>query len=214
MGACAFDLTHYRELVEAAASGGYRWAHFDREPRTGDILLRHDVDLSLAAAVQMAELEHELGASATYFLMTDSVFYNLGSRAGRDALQRLRELGHAVGLHAVHPRAELDHRFDPVLAWHNPDPGYMSEPVDGAVNVMQPPWFTRGHYRSDSNQHWRDGCPHEELARGAFDWLQLLVHPEIWVYSGKTMRETMDSMLDAKQAEWVDALVDDRIDLL
>ena len=214
MGACAFDLTHYRELVEAATAGGYRWAHFDREPSTGDVLLRHDVDLSLDAAVQMAELEHGLGASATYFLMTDSVFYNLGSRAGRDALERLRGLGHAVGLHAVHPRATLDDRFDPVIAWHNPDPEYMSEPVAGAVNVMQAPWFTRGHYRSDSNQHWREGCPHEELARGAFEWLQLLVHPEIWVYSGKTMRETMDALVEAKQAEWVDALVDDRIDML
>ena len=214
MGACAFDLTHYRELVEAAAAGGYRWARFDREPRAGDVLLRHDVDLSLPAAVQMAEIEHELGASATYFLMTDSVFYNLDSRTGRDALSRLRDLGHAVGLHAVHPRAELDDRFDPVIAWHNPDPDYMSEPVAGAVNVMQPPWFTRGRYRSDSNQRWREGCPHEGLASGAFEWLQLLVHPEIWVYPGQTMRETMDSMLDAKQAEWTEALVDDRIDLL
>jgi hypothetical protein len=214
VGACAFDLTHYRELVEAAKAGGYRWAHFDREPEKGDVLLRHDVDLSLGAAVQMAELEHELGASATYFLMTGSVFYNLSSRTGRHTIERLRELGHAVGLHAVHPHADLDDRFDPVVAWHNPDPEYMSQPIEGAVNVMQAPYFTRGHYRSDSNQRWREGCPHDELARGAFEWLQLLVHPEIWVYSGETMRETMDSMLAAKQAEWVDALVDDRIDLL
>ena len=214
MGACAFDLRHYRELLEAVGEGGYRWAHFDHEPQAGDVLLRHDVDLSLAAALKMAELEHEQGASATYFLMSDSVFYNLSSHAGRHALERLRELGHAVGLHAVHPRAELDDRFDPVVAWHNPDPEYVHEPIPGAVNVMQAPYFTRGKYRSDSNQHWREGCPHDELARGAFDWLQLLVHPEIWVYSGQTMRETMDAMLEAKQAEWIDALVDDRIDML
>jgi hypothetical protein len=211
---CAFDLTHYRDLLDAVREGGYRWARFDHEPQQGDVFLRHDVDLSLVAALKMAELEHEQGAAATYFLMTDSVFYNLSSRVGDHALARLRELGHAVGLHAVYPRAELDDRFDPVVAWHNPDPEYVHEPIAGVVNVMQAPWFTRGHYRSDSNQHWREGCPHEELARGAFDWLQLLVHPEIWVYSGQTMRETMDAMLEAKQAEWIDALVDDRIDML
>ena len=33
------------------------------------------------------------------------------------------------------------------------------------VNVMQEPWFDPATYRSDSNQHWRSGCPHEELAR-------------------------------------------------
>jgi hypothetical protein len=207
---CDFTLAHYRELLEA---GDHTWATFDREPRAGDLFLRHDVDLSLDAALAMARLEQELGARATYFLMTESRFYNLGSNAGRDAIAELRELGHAVGLHAVYPNARLDERFDPVIAWHNPDPQYMSEPIDGAVNVMQSPWFTRGHYRSDSNRHWREGCPHDELASGALEWLQLLVHPEIWVYEGTSMRETMEAMLEAKRNEWVEALIDDRIDM-
>jgi hypothetical protein len=210
---CGFTLEHYRELLAAAESGGYRWTSFDVRPRPGDLFLRHDVDLSLEAALELARLEHELGVRATYFLMTESAFYNLDSPAGRDAQRRLRELGHAVGLHAVHPRAELDERFDPVIAWHNPDPEYLSKPVAGAVNVMEPPFFTQGLYRSDSNRHWREGCPHDELAAGAFEWLQLLIHPEIWVYEGETMRETMESMLDAKRREWLDHLAADRIDL-
>jgi hypothetical protein len=210
---CSFDLAHYRELLDAARAGGFRFARFDQEPVAGDLFLRHDVDLSLEAALELARLEHELGAHATYFLMTESVFYNLQSHAGERALAELRVLGHSVGLHAVHPHAVLDARFDPVLAWHNPDPDYMSAPVAGVVNVMQPPWFTAGHYRSDSNQHWRSGCPHEELARGEPAWLQLLVHPEIWVYDGATMRETMHSMLAAKRDEWLAALAADRIDL-
>jgi hypothetical protein len=210
---CSFDLDHYRELLDAAAAGGYRFARFDHEPHAGDIFLRHDVDLSLEAALSLAELEQERGARATYFLMTESAFYNLDSQLGRDALARLRDLDHAVGLHAVHPRAHFDARFDPVLAWHNPDPEFVHEPVDGAVNVMQPPWFTRGKYRSDSNQHWREGCPHEELRTGAFEWLQLLVHPEIWVYEGGTMGTTMRAMLDAKREELLRYLAADRIDL-
>ena len=210
MDACAFDLNHYRELLEA---GDYAWAPFDHEPKAGDLFLRHDVDLSLAAAVEMARIEHELGARATYFLMTESVFYNLDSDAGRESIRELRDLGHAVGLHAVYPNAAHDDRFDPVIAWHNPDPEYMSAPIAGAVNVMEPPYFTPGHYRSDSNAHWREGCPHEQLASGGIEWLQLLVHPEIWVYDGDTMRETMESMLDAKRTEWIEQLTNDRIDM-
>src|SRR5207244_1537073 len=118
-------------------------------------LLRHDVDLSLEAALELAELEAELAAPATYFVMTESVFYNLASRAGERALERLRELGHRVGLHAVHPRAELDERFDRVLAWHNPRPEFMGALIDGVANAMEPRFFVPGRYRSDSNQRWR-----------------------------------------------------------
>ena len=210
---CDFDLEHYRELLDAAAAGGYRFVRFDAEPRPGELFLRHDVDLSLEAALELARIEHERGVQATYFLMTESVFYNLESPLGRATLDTLRDLGHAVGLHALYPRAVHDERFDAVLAWHNPDRGYVNEPVDGLVNVMQPPWFTQGRYRSDSNQHWREGCPHDDLRAGAFEWLQLLVHPEIWVYPGRTMGESMRAMAAAKQDELFRYLADDRIDL-
>jgi len=210
---CDFDLTHYGELLDAALAGGYRFATFEAEPKPGEVLLRHDVDLSLEAALEVARLEHERAAQATYFLMTESVFYNLDSEQGREVTRELRSLGHAVGLHAVYPRASRDDRFDAVVAWHNPDPGYMHEPVSGFVNVMQPPWFTKGQYRSDSNQHWREGCPHKELHAGAFEWLQLLTHPEIWVYDGDTMREKMHAMLDQKRVDWLGHLANDRIDL-
>jgi hypothetical protein len=207
----SWDLDTYGAMLDAARS--YRFVHFDHEPQAGEIFLRHDVDLSLAAAVQMAELEAERGVSATYFLMTRSVFYNLASHEGEATTRRLRELGHRLGLHAVHPHVDIDDRFDPVLAWHNPDPEFMNEPLDGLVNVMAPPWFDRGHYRSDSNQHWRSGDPTEAFEAREFEWLQLLTHPEIWAFDGATMRETMESMLAAeREARW-EQLAGDRIDL-
>jgi hypothetical protein len=211
---CAFDLEHYRELLRAARAGGYGFAFFNRDPQAGDLLLRHDVDLSLDAALRLAELEHEEGAAATYFLMTESVFYNLASKEGRQAIERLRDLGHRVGLHAVWPARDFDGRFDPVLAWHNPDPEYMGQPLDdGVANVMEARFFAPERYRSDSNQHWRSGCPHEALAAGEFDWLQLLTHPEIWVYPGATMGDTMRAMLDAERERRLAQLAEDRIDL-
>jgi hypothetical protein len=208
---CEFDLAHYRELLHAAKAGGYRFAFFERAPEPGTLLLRHDVDLSLDAALAVAELEAEAGATATYFLMTRSEFYNLNAPSGEHAIERLRGLGHRVGLHAVWPDVDRDERFDSVLAWHNPNPEYMREPVGGFVNVMEAPWADV--YRSDSNQHWRQGCPHEELAAGTFERLQLLTHPEIWAYPGSSMRETMLSMLDAERERRLTQLAADRIDL-
>ena len=214
---CSFDMTHYRELLDAAKAGGYRFAAFGADPEPGDLFLRHDVDLSLAAAVEMAEAEADAGVRATYLLMTESVFYNLASEEGAAAIGRLRELSHAVGLHAVHhvhlPGVELDGRFDPVVSWHNPRPEYMSKEIPDAANAYGVRYFAPETYRSDSNQHWRSGCPHEELRAGAFPWLQILVHPEIWVYEGETMAETMSAMLDADRARRLEQLAADGIDL-
>ena len=80
---CDFSRRHYTELLHAAQNGGYRFVHFDKTPEPGDLFLRHDVDLSLDAALEMAELEARLDVRATYFLMTQSVFYNLLSPEGR-----------------------------------------------------------------------------------------------------------------------------------
>jgi hypothetical protein len=215
---CDFTLEHYRELLDAARAGGYRFAGFDREPERGDLIIRHDVDLSLPAAVRMAEVEAEVGAWSTWFLMTRSVFYNLASEEGERAIARLRELGGRVAHHAVWPYVDLDGRFDPVVAWHNPDVSYVADPIDGATNAMAPPFYEPAAFRSDSNHRWghrgRDHeCPHEELARGDLEWLHLVVHPAIWVYEGSTMRETMESFLATERDERYTQLNADRIDL-
>ena len=215
---CEFSLAHYRELLRAAKAGGYRWAGFDCAPQAGDLILRHDVDLSLDGALAMAEVEASEGAWSTWFLMTRSVFYNLASEEGDWAIERLRALGGRIAHHAVRPHVDLDERFEPVVAWHNPDSDYLMEPIEGATNAMGAPWYDPPHFRSDSNHNWshrgrHDTCPHAALAAGELEWLHLLIHPEIWAYPGETMRETMEAFLAADRASRLEHLRADRIDL-
>jgi hypothetical protein len=89
----------------------------------------------------------------------------------------------------------------------------MSDEIPGAANAYGKRYFAPETYRSDSNQHWRSGCPHEELRTSAFPWLQVLVHPEIWVYPGETMGETMRAMLEAERVRRLEQLAADGIDL-
>ena len=105
---CDFSLAHYRELLRAAGDGGYRWAGFDAPPSAGDLILRHDVDLSLDGALAVAEVEAEEGAWSTWFLMTRSVFYNLASSEGERAVSRLRELATAASLEEVFAALAID----------------------------------------------------------------------------------------------------------
>lgn len=215
---CAFSLEHYRELLEAAKTGGYRFAGFDEPPAEGELLVRHDVDISLDAALRMAEVEAEAGVWSTWFLMTRSVFYNLLSEEGERAIARLRELGGRIAHHAVWPHVDLDQRFEPIVAWHNPDRAYQTDPIEGATNAMSAPWYDPAHFRTDSNQNWRyrdrpGHCPHGELARGEIEWLHVNVHPEIWAYPGASMRETMESFLALEREARLELLRADRIDL-
>jgi hypothetical protein len=218
MAPCGFSLGHYRDLLEAAKVGGYRLTGFDRPPEAGDLIIRHDVDLSLVAAICVAEVEADAGVWSTWCLMTRSAFYNLASKEGEWAIDRLRGLGGRIAHHAVWPHVDLDERFDPVVAWHNPDAEYLMDPIEGATNAMSAPWYDPAHFRSDSNHHWthrgrHHECPHAALAAGEPEWLHLLIHPEIWAYEGDTMRATMESFLDADRASRLAHLRDDRIDL-
>jgi hypothetical protein len=40
-----------------------------------------------------------------------------------------------------------------------------------------------------------------------------LIHPEIWAFDGETMRETMESFIEADRAARFERLRHDRIDL-
>ena len=63
------------------------------------LLLRHDVDASLEAALKMAKVEHDLGLRSTYFVLFSYRFYNLFERNDLATLKQISGLGHEIGLH-------------------------------------------------------------------------------------------------------------------
>ena len=48
----------------------------------------------------------------------------------------------------MYPAIDLDERFDPVVAWHNPDPEFMRAPLDGLANVMEDRFFDPARFRA------------------------------------------------------------------
>lgn len=63
------------------------------------IILRHDIDLSISAALKMAKLEHDLNIKSTYFALFSSNFYNLHDGKTAQTLKQISNLGHEIGLH-------------------------------------------------------------------------------------------------------------------
>lgn len=73
-----YSMIGYGDLLELLKLRGFEARNFsDVSARGSTVILRHDVDADLEAAVAMAEIERDLGLTTTYFLMLASPLYSL-----------------------------------------------------------------------------------------------------------------------------------------
>src|SRR5437868_3082979 len=98
-----FTHGHYFETLKKFKSEGYKVLSFEKflsesEPEKY-IILRHDIDLSLDAALRMAELDYEAGCLSTWFFRIHATNYSLFTLNGMKALSRIKQMGHEIGFH-------------------------------------------------------------------------------------------------------------------
>ena len=95
-----FTLAGYGDLLTQFFEIGYRICSFtEANVERADLVLRHDIDMSLEAALEMAEFEALRDVSATYFVLMRSPLYNLLTEENTNFLRQILALGHDVGLH-------------------------------------------------------------------------------------------------------------------
>lgn len=96
-----FSFEHYKSLIIGSLNHGYRVTSFkDYDSlikRT--LILRHDIDYTLNGVLDMAQIEHSLGCTASYLFRVHADEYNLFSCVAFTLIQRLLSMGHEVGLH-------------------------------------------------------------------------------------------------------------------
>lgn len=89
-----FRLEDYRELLESIHSSTYETVTvseaFD-SPSTPFVVLRHDVDRRVQRAIDMANLENEVGIKST--------FYFRNRTWSSEAVNNIASMGHEVGYH-------------------------------------------------------------------------------------------------------------------
>lgn len=223
-----FSLVNYAEMCRALLDRGYSFARFADAPslleqKATFVLMRHDIDFDLGRASRLAEIEADLGVSATYFFMLRTEFYNVFSREGTVAVQAILNRGHRIGLHfdaAAYPRhattkeisqacaleADLLSRWFgtavEAVSFHRPGPRVLEG--DSALTAPLPHTYMNVyrehiHYLSDSGGEWRQGHPLESPAFAQARPLHLLVHPIWWQASPTSPFETLMSFLDERQ---------------
>ncbi len=211
----AFTYAAYRALISrlARTHALLRFADVkDGLPAHPFVILRHDVDYSPRAALDLAVQEAAQGWRATYFLLPGGPYYNLLEPETAGLPRRLLDLGHEVGLHydvrllRSFPRRDWDRvldaqvdlltglgvpavvsiaRHQPALTGHEDPFAHRTE----YLNAYEDRFVRHTTYVSDSCRAWRDAA-WEALSEGPLpDRLQLLLHPVNWAEADRSREE-------------------------
>jgi hypothetical protein len=200
-----FTIEHYAELVKLAKDQGFQFIlHKDKyEEGRKDVIWRHDVEFSPDIALKMAEIEHGLGVQATYFFQTHSEFYNVFEPYFTRVLDRIKELGHHIGLHFDSHYYDIDSAemldkyisldkkyFEEVFnleldtfSFHNTTPFVLSckdYQYGGLINVYAECFKKNYQYCADSTGYWRYEILDEVLRDEKVSHLQVLTHDAMW----------------------------------
>jgi hypothetical protein len=205
-----FSYDYYRRLLRTLQStfelrtlSAYRP---DRADGGRVAFVRHDVDVCLDRALELARVEHEVGVRATYMVLPNTPLYDLEEE--RDRLHLIHELGHEIALHcdlsSVEGATDLarkglsdaerqwvvdaKRRLEALgsesvdsLSFHRPSERVLEGPrtIEGMVNAYNPDLLSA--YVSDSSGRWREGDPIESIAAYAdAERFQVLTHPVWW----------------------------------
>jgi hypothetical protein len=174
---CSFSLDHYFKTLYDYIDAGYVIIPDAKVKR--HIHLRHDVDLSLDYALELAKEEQKRDISATYYIMLHSSLYNPQSPEGMDIIQHIHSIGHKIGLH-VDTRSFLSNDLDTLSLIVGERVTDWRKHLSNLTPDIEPEPRPKNYkYISDSGMNWREGCFCQQI--GKHDKMEILTHPIWWV---------------------------------
>lgn len=195
-----FTYEAYGKLLALLKAQGYQISDYHNyQEYDRSVIIRHDIDMDIAKALEMASLEREADVCATYFVLVTSNFYNIFSKRNQDMLRRIGSMGHEVGLHfdevkyggqqedivqAVEKEAALleqcTGRAVTAVSMHRPSKKTLEADYligEGTiVNSYGTEFFKKHKYVSDSRRNWREDVL-AVIESGVYDRLHILTHP-------------------------------------
>lgn len=197
-----FSWAGYRTLIQRFLDVGYEARLFhELDPAKAHLVLRHDIDFSLAAALDIARIEADLGIRSHFYVLLRTEFYNLTGPIDWDRLLTIAELGHDVGLHfdasqydqemavletaAVRECEMLEAilgREVTSISFHRPAKNLqgLARRFARRSHAYEPRFFSDIAYVADSQGLFRYGHPLDEPAFANRKAIQLLTHPIWW----------------------------------
>ncbi len=198
-----FTTDHYREMMQAIR-GSHRTICFRDVHAMGReifeipkfVIMRHDVEFSIPAALRLAEIEADEGIQSTFFLLQTSD-YNPFEEEEAVQIRRILDLGHDIGLHydaALFERLGMDaaataeaqiRLFETffstkvhAMSSHMPMRSGKTFSLPRVIDTYDQMFMTEMKYISDSTQSWREGVVTQNLEK--YNHIHLLTHEYIW----------------------------------
>jgi hypothetical protein len=222
-----FTTENYVRLLDLAKTQ-YKFISYS-EIALGErfILWRHDCDFSLNRSLRLAQLEHEAGVRATYFLNPHSEFYHLLEKKQAEIVRQIVALGHDIGLHfdAAYYDVDSEDTLDALVvrearllrdtfeqeihafSFHNPTNFLLAceaERYGGLLNCYSAMFKQHIPYCSDSNGYWRHRRLEDVLRPGEDPCLQVLTHPAWWQEQVMRPRERIQRCIDGRAATQIE----------
>ena len=104
-----------------------------KEP--GQVLLRHDIDIDIQKAHDMAEMEKRIGIEATFFVLVSAHSYNILSKKNKGLLKSIAGMGHEIGLH-FDPSLYEDKEHDELIAIADLEATVLSMAIDEPITSI------------------------------------------------------------------------------
>ena len=213
-----FSSKEYENLIKFFKDLNYKFVFFSKNiQKKKNIILRHDVDIDITKAYEMAKIEKKLKVRSTYFFLTTSKLYNCLEETNQDLIKKIHSFGHEIGLHfdlsnykncsnkTIINKFELEKKIleecinskVKFVSFHKPGINGMPKKLyyNKLLNAYNSNFIKEILYYSDSKGSWRFGTPFSD--KSIFELrksLQLLVHP-VWWISKKKLTEKNNSYL-------------------
>ncbi len=225
-----FSINEYSKILETYKD---RFVKFKSIMPDNFVLLRHDVEFSINRALLIAEFETNKNVSSSFFFQVCSNAYNPFSVDNIFKIQRIKSLGHEVGLHLYVSHIQNNDYNELLLelkkqknlfekglslkcnifSIHRPPNWilkYRSNTLGEMLNTYGEIFFefsknpNKIKYISDSQHKWAYGHPLDEHN---FDKIQILLHPDEWSLNGDNSdKEFFSEIINEHNQQFINTL--------
>lgn len=218
-----FTYLAYRNLIKQLKDKGYSFSDYiNYKDKNRSVILRHDVDISLNKAFEMAKLENELGISAYYFILLSTDFYNINSEKSLSILKNIKQLGGRIGLHFDEKKYNINSENDYIkyvnyeleilsrilgekvttVSMHRPSKKFldMDLEIPNVINSYQKKFFNEFKYVSDSRMSWRENIK-EIIDSEKYNQFHILIHPFWYDIEEEKIEEKLKRFIEYSKEE-------------
>lgn len=217
-----FTFEEYGHIIDSLKKQNYEFTNYkDWNKYDKPVILRHDVDISLEKAYEMARFEQSVGVESTYFVLITGDFYNTFNKQNIEIVKKIADCGMDIGLHFDETIYSRDcdivtaiEREIMVMEWmigmdvesvsmHIPSQRTLEANyiIKGGkiINSYSNVFFKEFKYVSDSKMHWRENV-YDVIESGKYQRIHLLTHPVWYNKNNMPMWDTVSQILK-KQAK-------------